>query len=147
MFLQSFLIDQGINLSLGLFSEFFAKNSSIPDPLFSFHNPFNKSIRGRRISNDILGPVASMKSLPTILHPSLFIWRDPIPREETPSFTPSSIKEDAILPMGVLRILDLSDEIRSTFLQRNNLMRNTIEVYCWTIGMSQFTKCSTRLNV
>ena len=34
-------------------------------------------------------------------------FKEPIPLDETPSLTPSSIREDAILPIGVLRIFAL----------------------------------------
>ena len=45
--------------------------------------------------------VANMKSSLTTLNPSLVGFNEPIPREDTPSFTPSLKSDDAILPIGV----------------------------------------------
>jgi len=51
--------------------------------------------------------VANMKSSPTMFTPSLVGFNEPIPLDETPSFTPSSIRDCAILPIGVPRSLAL----------------------------------------
>ena len=47
--------------------------------------------------------VARVKSSPTTLYPSLVLFRDPTPLDETPSLTPSPIRFCAILPIGVER--------------------------------------------
>ena len=59
---------------------------------------------GAEGSATISAAVARMKSSPTTLQLS-YLTKEPIPRDETPSFTPSSKREDAIFPIGVSRIL------------------------------------------
>jgi len=62
---------------------------------------------GAEGSATISAAVESMKSSPTTFIPSLVAFRDPIPLEETPSLTPSLMRDSAILPIGVERIFAL----------------------------------------
>ena len=52
-------------------------------------------------SATISAAVANMKSSPTTAKPSLVCWSEPTPREDTPSFTPSSIRFYNVTHWGI----------------------------------------------